>query len=65
MLSRGENFEAKVIELLRWAVQLGSTKGSYKEAIKLLQPGDHYLKNHRTHRRLNHGLQVHRGELKS
>ena len=39
----GETFEAKMTDLLRWAVQLGSTKGSYQEATKLLLAGDHYL----------------------
>ena len=39
----GEAFEAKMTELLRWAVQLSSTKGSYREAIKVLLAGDHYL----------------------
>jgi hypothetical protein len=39
----GEIFEAKMTELLRWVVKLGSTKGSYKEAIKVLQGSDQYL----------------------
>jgi hypothetical protein len=39
----GETFEAKMTDLLRWAIQLGSTKGSYQEAIKLLSAGAHYL----------------------
>jgi hypothetical protein len=39
----GEQFEEKMAELLRWAVRLGSSKGSYEEAIRLLLSGDHYI----------------------
>jgi hypothetical protein len=39
----GEMFEKKMTDLLRLAVQFGSTNGSCQEAITLLLAGDHYL----------------------
>src|SRR5262249_22917988 len=39
----GEQFEEKMAELLRWAVQLGTSKGSYDVAIRVLWSGNHYL----------------------
>jgi len=39
----GEEFEENMAKLLRWAVQRGSAKGSYTEAIRRLAPGEHYL----------------------
>ena len=39
----GEQFEEQMAKLLRWAVQLGTSKGSYDEAIRVLLSGDHYL----------------------
>lgn len=40
---KGEQFEEKMAELLRWAVQLGARREPYDEAIRLLLSGDHYL----------------------
>jgi hypothetical protein len=39
----GEEFETKMAQLLKWALQLGSAKGDYREAIRTLRGGDHYL----------------------
>jgi hypothetical protein len=39
----GEEFEKKMAELLRWAIQLGRSKNNYDVAIRLLLSGDHYL----------------------
>ena len=39
----GEQFEEKMAELLRSAVRIGSSKGSYEEAIRVLLSGDHYI----------------------
>ena len=39
----GEDFESKMATLLRWAVQLGTTKGDYLLAIRQLVTGDHYI----------------------
>lgn len=42
--SEGEEFEEKMAELLRWAIQLvRSNEASYNEAIRVLLSGDHYL----------------------
>ena len=40
---QGEKFESKMSELLKWAIQLGTSKGNYSEAIRVLKDGDHYL----------------------
>ena len=39
----GENFEQKMAELLRWAIQLGRSDKRYSEAIEVLRSGEHYL----------------------
>ena len=39
----GEEFESKMAQLLSWAIQLGSTKGDYKEALRTLRNGKHFL----------------------
>ena len=40
---QGEVFEKKMEDLLRWALQLGTKKGNYREAIATLRKGDHYI----------------------
>ena len=39
----GEAFEEKMADLLKWALRLGSSKGSYHEAIRTLMADEHYL----------------------
>ena len=36
-------FERKMAELLKWAVQLGTAKGDYSLAIRHLLSGQHYI----------------------
>lgn len=39
----GEEFEAKMAFFLRWAIKLGTAKGNYKNAIRHLLTGKHYI----------------------
>lgn len=39
----GEKFEIRMIELLRWALQLGSALGNYNEALRVLGQSDELL----------------------
>jgi hypothetical protein len=39
----GEDFEQKMADLLRWAIQLGRSDERYSEAIRTLLCHEHYL----------------------
>ncbi len=39
----GDEFEVRMAELLRWAIQLGATHGNYAEALQVLRHGDHFI----------------------
>ena len=42
----GKEFENKMAELLKWALHLGTSKGSYSEAIRILLKGELLQSHH-------------------